>query len=68
MTLARIFFNEETVDAYWIGAKQLFECLKQVNGQPIYFNHIHQQGIGAITVDMDTKQAKGMRKSLITHD
>jgi hypothetical protein len=59
VTLARIFFNQESADAYFIGAKQLFESLKKVNRQPIYFHHIHQQGIGAITVDMDTKQAAG---------
>lgn len=59
MTLARIFFNKENEHSYWYGAHQLFEALEEENGDPIYFHHLHGQGIGAITVDMDTKQASG---------
>jgi hypothetical protein len=68
ITLARIFSNKESAFAYLIGARQLFNSLEKINGQPIYFHHIHQQGIGAVTVDMDTKQAKGEWSIMIDHN
>jgi hypothetical protein len=64
--LGRVFTNVFTAEGYHRLFSSLFKIIHEVSGQPIKFQHIHQQGVGCILADLDAAQAKGL--GLALHD
>jgi hypothetical protein len=59
VTLLRVYTNQESVEGYYLLFKSVFEMVSRVLGEDVYFQSIHQQGIEAIVVDMDSRQYTG---------
>lgn len=59
MGLARIYVEKNTTRMYQKAFEMLFNCLAKVIRQPILWNHIHNNGFKAITINMCNKQARG---------
>jgi hypothetical protein len=58
-TLLRILVNQETTEMYYQMFKRVFTLIETRFGYPVRWQHLHQEGFGALVMDMDTKQLPG---------
>jgi hypothetical protein len=58
-TLLRVLVNQETTEMYYQMFKRVFDLIETRFGYPVRWQHLHQEGFGALVMDMDTKQLPG---------
>ena len=64
MVFARIYINSESSQAYFQAFKNFFDLANKVLASQklqVKWQHLDQEGLHAVVVDMDPKQAHGRK-------
>ena len=59
ITLCRAFTNHKNEDAYKTLFQRVFALMIKATGQEIQWQHIHNQGLYGVVMDMDYAQING---------
>lgn len=59
MTFVRVYVNQDSTAMYYELFTRVFKVLSRITGKPVYWQHLHGSGFGALVMDMDSKQMSG---------
>ena len=59
MTFARVYVNQDSTSMYYELFTRVFKVISRITQKPVYWQHLHSSGFGALVMDMDSKQMSG---------